>query len=623
MAAPNCYMPESAVQEAFLASPPFISQQILDLTVKHPVWMSELWELQEWPLGNGTFFEELIFRGQMPPIERGFDKWAKQSNNSGCAPCEGPSCSYNWTQFGGHGFQRKVVELMARDFRSPAYCIQEIQTTAHYKEVFDQIVKNLWAQISFFKEFNIGQNVLTGLAKKYVVDSGGAKPNLANPYVYPTVGSTTLSALNIEMLEFFYEQMRRVPSAVPFDSVNGSPVFSLVASHQLLSRLYRDDPELRQDVRFSGLANALVERYNFISTIRGMFLPAPILYPRRFNIVGGEAVEVLPFINDVPIDVGAYTSNNPAYELATHEEVILHGKYPFKLIYMPTETSLGNGASFGPEMSFFNNWMWVNPLTPEDPYRRLGWYVTSARFGISQQYSEGIFAILVARPSVRLMASFLPEPVCPPEPVDCDNEIAETGCPAPLILSYFADPINANTYFITLSVPTSADEDDEIQFGLDTGGFVVGTVLDVSSDGLNVQVTFPNGTDLGICDHFTTLVCTPTTIPCSANVLSAVENASDATRVDLLIANGIRAYTVGNTVTLYLADGSTVSATIVTANQSTLAYTVDLGATTFASLGFGIVAICVPTATVASCPGCPTGPSCTPCDSDCGVTPLS
>lgn len=610
MVAGLCSMTESQVQEAFLAAPPLISQQILDLTVKNPNWLRDVFQTEEWPRGNGTIIKQLISRGEMPQIERGFSLWAKQTNDTGCDPCEGPNCGYNWTDFGGTGLEEKETQLMSRDFRSPSYCIKKIQTTANFKEVFANIVQNLYAQIDFFKEMNIGLNALTSLAKKYVVDGGGAKPNIANPYVYPAVGAVTLSALNLTMLEFFYEYMRRIPDAVPYDIINGAPVFSLICSSQLLAHLYRDDPQLRQDVRFSGLATDLVTKYNFVSTIRGMFIAAPVLYPRRFNLdANGVPVEVLPFVKGIPMQVGTFTGFNPLYQAAIYEEVIIHGKYPFKIFTMPTEETLGANTSFGPEFSLFNSWLWINPLTTPDPFRRVGYFATSASIGISQQFSDGIFGILVERPSVLTMAMYNPAGECPPVDPECNNEIAGTGCPCPLILTYFANPTVDGDFFLTLAVPLpeGTTEHDEIQFGIDTGGYVTGTVVSISEDLKAVEVTFDN--DPGTCDHFTTVFC-DNTLGCSSSVMSYSIDPADATRLYLTLQYPIKALT--GSITMYTGDGNSQTVTVVDANMVTNLWHVDVGGSAFSDTVGGVIAVCVPTATDATCPGC-TDPTVTQC----------
>lgn len=603
---------EVDVQEAFLAAPPAIQQQILNLTIKIPNWYRDIFQPEEWPAGvPGTELEQIIMRGEMPEIEEGFDKWTALSNNTGCNPCEGPNCSYNWTTFGGNGFERKKVVFGTRDFRSPSYCVKEIQTTYQFEQVFAQIVANLNAQIQFFKEMNIGRNGLVSLSKKFVVDSDGAKPNLSNIYTYPNIGTAKLSTLNIYMLEFFYEYMRRMTEAEPYDIVNGSPVFALSCSHQLLARLYLDDPNLRQDVRFSGLANDMLMKYNFMSTIRGMFIAAPTLWPRRFNIVNGEPVQVLPFEKGIPMEVGSFTGFNPLFEQATHEEVLIYGKYPFKVMYKPTVSSLGGNTSFGPEVSFLNNWQWANPQTQEDLMRRVGMFVSSATIAIVPQYSDALFGILVARPQVKLMATFLPDPPCPPTPSDCDNAIPATGCPCPAILTVTANPITAGRYYVQLTVPTAAVASDVIQLGINSGGYVNATIVAKSSDSKTLDVTIANFTNPN-CDIFTSVFC-DNTLGCFSDVLRYSVDCTDATRLYLTLANPIKAVTAAQVVTLYYGNGTTQSATIVDVNQGTGVWHVDIGGTAFCDQVGGIVGICVPTATDGTCGACNNAPTITQC----------
>lgn len=600
---------EGRVQEAFLAAQPYLAASILDLSVQHPNWMADLWDLKEWDRGAGTVLQQLVFRGGRPQIERGFKNWRKLENTSGCQPCEGDNCSYNWTTFGGHAFERKTTTLMDRDFRSPKYCIKEIQTTAMFDEVFAKIVENLYRQISFFKEFNIGQNFLTELAKKFVVDSGGPKCNTQNPYVYRNIGSARLSALNIEMLEFFYESMRRLPDAIPYDVVDGSPVYSIMASHQLFARLYRDDANLRQDVRFSGLANDNLMKYNFMSTIRGMFIVAPILYPRRFIITNGEPVEVLPFVNDVPGEVGAYTYINPAYEASTHEEVIIHGKSPFSLFYMPTETSLAGAATFGPEQSFMQNWQWVNPSTDCDPARREGFFMTSATIGLSQQYSEGIYAILVERPSVALSAMYTPNPVCPVAPPSCNNSVPALDCPCPVVMNIQPNPFIPGNYYFTFGTPVTGEAEDPVIFQLDNGGSVTGELVQISSDGLTAELTFTQELAEGLCSNIVSILCV-SALQCSSTVQSVSDCRSGATNtIAVVLTNPIKADAANDLVTAYTGDCTTITLEVVSVDMSTLTWTLryDNGSPTaedFNCSTCGISRICVPTATDNTCPAC-------------------
>lgn len=608
----HCYMPEAQVAEAFLASPPLISQTMLDLSAKYPNWMRDAWDMELWPLGHGTQMEQLVIRQAYPQIERGFDKWKKLGNNTGCNPCAGPDCSYNISQFGGFGIERKVVDLMRREFVSPSYCISEIQTTYQFDTLFPKVVEFLYRQVEFFKEFNIGQNVLTSLAKKYVIDSSGPKPNIQNPYVYPPLGTAILSTLTVDVFSFFYERMRRLASAIPYDQVDGAPLFAAIMSPELLSRLYRDDPQIRQDVRFSSEANGLLSKYNFITSIRNMFLPAVTMYPRRFSATAGVLTEILPYLNNVPMEAGVYTEVNPAYESAQYEEVILHGMHPFKLMYLESAQTLGANSSFGPEVSFFNIWQWINPQTVEDPLRRVGFFMTEASIGIAPQYSEAIFAILVNRQNPGIMYAPPLTVPCPEPPVVCDNVIPAVGCPCGNIVSITPNPVTPGNYFVTLSVATTAVPTDVLQLGYATGGYVNATVVAVSADGLSVEVTIAEDLPLP-CDNFTTLFCDDT-LGCSSSVLEYSIDPADNNNLFLTLSYPIKAVTAADVVTLTFGNGTQdTTVTVVSADMVNNAWVVDTGGVFVDNVG-GVVSICVPTATDASCPGCDVDPTFTPCD---------
>lgn len=623
----GCFTPDS-VTDALIAARPLIAQQILDLSIKHPNWLAELFSMEEWPNGEGTILQQLVFKGGRPQIERDFNKWKRVENlNGGCGgPTEGPNCSYNMTQFSGSGFERHIVSLMSRDFKTPSYCVKEIQTTSNFEIVFAKIIENIYAQRDFFIEFNIGQNYLTSLAKKFVVDSGGAKFNPNNIYTYRNIGSARLSTLNMEMLEFFYEQMRRIPSSVPYDTVDGSPIYSIMASHQLLARMYRDDNQLRQDVRFSGKANDLLTKYNFMSTVRGMFIAAPILYPRRFVLVGGAPIEVLPFINDVPMEVGTSTSLNPEYEAATHEEVLLHGMSPFKTYYKPTVTTLGQGTSFGPEASFMGQWDWVNPQTPSDPARREGFFFANAEIGLAAQHSEGIFGILVERPNRSLMAMYTPNAADPVTQPTLSNFVPTSTCPCPLVVNAVPSLFTTNGWEITFFAPTSGTPEDTVTFTLDSGLTVSGTLAAITADGLNARVTFAAALPSNFANQVVGIGCGGSLL-CNAKVDYADDcRSGQLGTVDMILSNGIKAG-VGGVITAFFGNCTQANLTITKINASTLTYTVryttgfgpmdnptgiilgngndatPFGADMICDRG-GIIGVCVPTATDASCPAC-------------------
>lgn len=596
---PSCAISERKVQEAFLAAPPLISQKILDLTVQYPSWLSDVVGIEPWPNGEGTVMEQLIFRGEMPQVERGFDAWQKLNNNTGCNPCSGPDCSYNWTTLGGHSFDKKIVSLMRRDFKSPSYCVKEIQTSYQFKDAFEKIVENLYRQIAFMKEINISFNFLTQLSKKFVIDSEGPKGNPADPYSYRPKGTAKLARFSMDACEWVYDWMSNDTSAQPYAFTDGAPVFAVTASRQMFSHLFRNDRELREDIRRSSFADQNLLKYNFMNTIRGMFLPAVIKYPRRFEYDETAGwLEILPYVNGIPALAGTYTDVNPAYLMATYEEVLFHGKDPFKIFTHATEESLGANTSFGPEYAYMDNWQWINVKTNQDPFQRVGFFATSAEIGLSQQHSEGVYGFIFKRPDIRNSAQFDAEPACPPEDVVCSNVVPAVSCACPIILSVVANAARANTYVIEFAQAIDAEAEEQIQFALQSGGYVTGTVVTVSEDGRFVEVTLPATFSLAACNGITAVFCSDT-MGCSSDV-QAITACSDS-GYTLILKKAIKAITASDVITGYCGDGSTVELTVVSADLATNTWVVtkvgscDCG---------GIVSVCVPPSTDATCPSC-------------------
>ena len=602
MILPSCVpMGQQEVVQAFLAAPPLIDEKIKYIELVQPSWISGMAKYTPFPLGSGNTLQRITMRGEMPPVERGFDKWKTLGEVTGCNPCPPDACGYNWTQFGGTAFERHAFKLMKRDFTSPNYCVEEIQTTLDYEQVMEATVKNLRAQTLFFKEQNVLFNAFTQKAKKFVVDSGGAKINVANPYVYPNIGNARLSALNITIATRFYNQMRRIVEVIPYDLVDGAPIYAMEASLDLLASLYRDDPSLRRDVNFSSEANAILGKYNFRNSFGGMFVMCPIDFPRRFNIVNGEPFEVVPYVNGIPTEIGSFTGVNPAYENATHEEVTFHGKSPIELYYQTSATTVGGGTSFGEQPSWLQSWKWSNPETVTDPFQKNGRFISSATIGIDTSGSEGIYALLVERPPQSNMASFYPSAICPPAAVNCGNEIPDTGCPCPLILSYYANPVDGS-YVLTLAVPlVGVVEGSEVQFGITTGGYVIGTVADISTDGKSVIVTFPEGTDID-CDIFTTIFC-DNTLGCFAEVTYYNIVASDNTRLSLRLSNPVKGE-AADTIQMTNGNGNVQNVTIVSQDYLTNTLVVDVGGSAYDDTQGGVISICIPTAADSTCEGC-------------------
>jgi len=619
----QCISPGNVTQ-AFIANAPLIGATIRNMELQAPNWYRDLLKPQPWPEDAGLSMQELEYHGELPQVEEGFDSWELLDDPSGCGVICTPNCGYNFHPLEGNAFNSKTFRIMRKDFKTDSFCVTSISSTREYNQVFSAMVQGFYNQIAFHKEVNVGQNFMSQIAKKYLIDSAGFKPNPGDPYSYLPLGDTVLSAMTIDGLEFFYQQLRMMPRIQPLSYSNGMPLYAVVASPEMFSGLYRDDPKIRADLRAAAAGSSeyggdLIQRYSFNYTIRDMFLPVNYLTPRRFrwDTTTSNWVRILPWVKGVKGTVGTYTDINPRYmdpSYATHEEVLVHGMDPMAVYTRQDPSTLGEGSSFGPQPGngFWDNFQWSNPETPDDPGRLQGFYWTRAQIALIAR--GDVYAFLVPRKPLASMVRFYsPNLTCPPESTECENTLAAGLCPSPTISSFMPHPTLADTYFVTFTVPIDAEADDVIALESTTHGFVNATVLTdgISADGKTFMVEI-TGT-VPTCDRFFR-VFNAADLQCSSQVLSYETVSGDNTQLNLLLRNPIASYANGQTVTLKYGNGTSVSATIVSAgiNMMENTWRVDIGGTAFSDTVLGVVEICVPTATVSRCPGC-SGPTETQC----------
>lgn len=590
------------IRAAFVAAPPIIGKQIRDYRLAMPSFFEDLPNYDVWPLGQGLTKVEIDYRASMPDYEQGFGAWKKKGGQVGCDPCQTEDCGYNYTKLRSSGINQKVVHPMTRDLITDAICIDQIETTLNYKEFFGKFMENILFQVRVLKEQGVVQNYLSQISKKFV-NNGQLLPNPENPYVYRNIGTSRLSNLNPYVLDELYQWLSKMIGVEPLMTEGNAPLFGVAASSQIFNRMYMDNPKLREDLRFSGYANDIITKYNFVTKIQGQFIPVAIEWPRRFNIVNGEPMVVVPWVNGIPANYGEYADVNPAYLEATHEEVLIFGKNPFTIYTMGHETDLGNGATFGKRSSYFETWKWINPQTVEDPDQKFGFFKTEATIGLSSTWSNGLYGLLVERPLRDGLATYFAAGDCPPAAVDCGNEVPDVGCPCPIALSVSRSVFDPTAYTVSLAapLPTGTVASDAIQFAVDSGGYITGTVTQITSDLTTVEVTFPAGIDPTTCE-ITGIFC-DNTLGCSATVRGYDLSCTDNTQLALILSNPVKG-DVGDTITAYFGNGQSASVTVVSQDMLTSTLVVDVGATAFCDQVGGIISICIPPTADATCPSC-------------------
>lgn len=596
----NCGCSENQVDLMFKRAEQFIDEQITDRTRNLNRYWTDLFPVKPFPDGVGLVLQKVRFHGDIGPQYDGFDGWRKvqiSRNAANAALCgENDGCGYKWEDV-GHGMETVDYDLMQRDLRTKPICVKDIRTFWQYQQVQNLIFRNLTNITANMRE-QLNRNAAMMFAVKHL-----AMPNLpfnqADPYTLPNIPSgVELGRLSYRLLLNLYHPLGQEASEYALAQVNGMPSFGVIAHPETLHDMVYENPDLRIDLRECNETSCqLIKRYNFLEGI-GPFILMPDLYAPRYNRdAAGVLSRVFPFDRNFPIEIGTRPITNPEYHTAEFELVILMTRDLFALRTRKPLSSVGGETNFDAETGLFS-WKWHNPERCEDPYRRVGRYVTTGEIGVEPGDYTDIVALLVKRRPAYLGLEYWDPSITLPDGVDLEDQVLVQDCPCQTIIqvgSAVAD--NELTFIFDRDIGVAESETVEIE--LVNGSFLTGTVEELSTDGTRARISFA----VAVCPEpgrYVGVRCTPTSY-CSANVTQTTLGSILTGDVDVKLDQLLRATT--GTVTAIMANGTTLDVTIDSVNLNTLVWRLNM---TFAqyTAGGGVCALCVPTATVATCPGC-------------------
>lgn len=593
-----------------LAAAPAISNTIEVIEQNYPALETNLVSL-EYRAPEDIDITELVFKHDLPKITRDFSSWAPITPVTGCNPCDDNICGYNWQSMGATGMTANKVAFMYKDYKSDKYCIDKLQYTHQVEEMVKQNVNNLRLWLHYERDINVIQTALVNSAKKSFWTKEQQRVNHADPYTYMAAATQPIKTLSLDILSRQYEILRRTPGAEPLAMIGNNKLFGLTCSQEMINTMIDNDPKLREDLRYSGaMASGFLTDYNFQYTIRGMFLPITIDYPRRFNRVNGEWYEVAPNISIDAGTAGTESVPNPAYFDAEAEEVMFTPKASVKIYYTSNKTTVGSGTEFGKQPSFFNELEWVNIRTDGDPQGKFGYFMSGAKIGISAVRAKSLVATLFARYTGKFLGNFLTyNTACAPVVPTCDDGLSDGGCPCALLASKPMKnmAVATNNWFFTFTTPVAAEVEDEVTITLKNGGYVVGEVINISADGLVLEIQFNASVNISAC-VFEGL-CPVNALACYADVILTSSCDTSSGNFSLILKNPIKAITAEDIITGIRPDGTAVSLEVVSADiiNNTWVVVYDGGtlSESAACCDGGFVKVCVPSTTDATCDGCP------------------
>ena len=598
----NCACSPQTVDLAFREAEPYIEREIRDRTYQMARYLVDFAPVKLFNDGIGYTQTKVRFYGDIGPQFDGMDGWRREQRSRPVADGlqeKHDACGYVWEEV-GHGFEELQWYLMKRDLRTPDICIEDIRTFWEYEQMQDLIFKNL-TDITVNMREQVNRNAIISFSVKYVLTSNGLETNTLKPRELPNIQGVTVGKLNFRILKRLYNSLIREAAPYALDTINGRPVFGLLASDDVLDDMYVEDPQIRYTIDHSSMVDSLLTRYNFMETVRNMFITIPDIYAPRYKAdANGNLTRIFPYERDVMIQSGTRPAINPEYDNAPYELVTILTKDLFCLRTRKAITTAGGETDFGAETGMFE-WKWHNPERWCDPNRRVGYYYANGRIGIEPGDFTDIPAILVARRPAALDVSFWPNPECPPEANVCDNKLAPQGCPCPKIAGCCGDFTNPDVLQFKLTSPLAAGTQagDAIQVRLNNGGIADGTVEAVAADLTAVSIDF--GTPVQCIPNFyLEVICNTAVGRCNAPVIedACLSTGNRAVRVAHLLSSSVVA---NSKIYAKLSNDTWVQATVVSIDKATITYTISV---TDPITDECIVKLCVPTALDATCPDC-------------------
>lgn len=148
--------------------------------------------------------------------------------------------------------------------------------------------------------------------------------------------------------------------------VNGAPTFTAIGGMELFERIQTED-KYRQDLRESTRVPELLAPLGVDRLYRNLWLVNDI-YPARYNLVGSDWVEVEPLVW-----IGGKLTENPAYETALAEDIVIYNTEVLRSIIFPTQKNYGK-AQFNPG-NYRGEWSWKNiEHRTENPDKNYGFF---------------------------------------------------------------------------------------------------------------------------------------------------------------------------------------------------------------------------------------------------------
>jgi hypothetical protein len=290
--------------------------------------------------GWGKLQQVLTYDRSLPanPVE-----WADITTSDGEAggACVPPAQSLQITK------TLREFNMQHTALHSPYFCYEDLVDATQAEDQMEQIfgiLKENTAQLLIDRN----RSEYTRLAEHKVICSleGGLLDDDEWLAQEPT------SILTPGMLKKTYARLvRQGAGRVSYGAMDGRPTFLGIGGMEITERLFTD-AEHRKDIRESNRVPELLAPLGAERYVKGFWLMDDV-FPPRWNLEGGEWVEVKPYIWS-----GGKLIDNPAYETATAEDFVIFTPEVYRLIVPPAPKNKGKAEFKG--ISYRGEWRCQN-----------------------------------------------------------------------------------------------------------------------------------------------------------------------------------------------------------------------------------------------------------------------
>lgn len=221
----------------------------------------------------------------------------------------------------------RTTNLRHLAIETPYFCIEDIRNAMKFREQLD-IHNRILADVSWWvwRDRYYTDYYTTAQHKISINQASGL---LEDASAYPATGGGAngeLQQYHLQQLALNYVIREGGMDAPARDMDTNAPVIELILSQEMSDHLIRNNPELRQDVRYAMMGekwrSPLMPDFYAKRRSFGGFTHNIEAYPRRFNIVNGVYVEV-PVWDASTTTIGDESVINPDWLTAQAEEVIM------------------------------------------------------------------------------------------------------------------------------------------------------------------------------------------------------------------------------------------------------------------------------------------------------------